>query len=151
MLVSAIDIVSNLGWVGAVLGIIFFLGLILAVVWLTGAASAALHSIAVIKTVHTVVFFLLSALLLAFVYEVITNQMTFLTWTAVTLFLAEGVVLLLNHGRCPLTTYAEKLGSSHGQITDTFLPKWFADQVFRVYGGLFAGTLVLLAVRLIVR
>lgn len=92
---------------------------------------------------------MLSALLGVFLFEVIANRISLVSWTAVTLFLAEGVVLALNGGRCPLTTYAEKLGSTHGQITDIFLPKWFADQVFKVYTVLFILGLLLLAVRLL--
>ena len=59
------------------------------------------------------------------------------------------VILMVNGWRCPLTTYAEKLGSPHGQITDTFLPKWFADRIFIVYTGLFIGALLFLAIRVL--
>ena len=100
-----------------------------------------------IKVVHTVAFVLLSALLAMFLYEVVVDKPTYLTWLAVALFLAEGVLLVANHGRCPLTLYAEALGSAHGQITDTFLPKWFADRVFPIYGVSFALALAVVAVR----
>jgi hypothetical protein len=136
---------AGLGWFGMLIMVLFWLGVIALVVWLVGVP----RSITVIKSVHTVVFFLLSALLVILVYEVLTGKMTFLTWIAVSLFLAEGVVLMTNGWRCPLTTLAESLGSTHGQITDTFLPKWFADRVFRVYGGLFAGALLVLIIRLL--
>lgn len=142
------DLISSYGWLGIAGLIVFWFGVISLVVWLTGNASRLLHSVVVIKSVHTVVFVLLSGLLGIFLFEVIANRVSLFTWTAVTLFLAEGVILVANHGRCPLTTYAEKLGSTHGQITDIFLPKWFADQVFKVYTGLFIGGLVFLAFRL---
>ncbi len=112
--------VSSSGWLGITAMIAFWFGVIVLVVWLTGSASRLLRSITVIKSVHTVVFFLLSGLLGIFVYEVMVNRISFFTWTAVTLFLAEGVILVANNGRCPLTAYAEQLGSSHGQITDIF-------------------------------
>jgi hypothetical protein len=136
------DIPAGFVWPGMVL---FWLGVILLVVRLIGLP----RSITLIKVVHTVMFVLLSVLLAALLYEVIANRMTALTWIAVTLFLAEGIVLVINGWRCPLTAIAEKLGSSHGQVTDTLLPKWFADHVFQVYSGLFAGALVLMLVRLI--
>jgi hypothetical protein len=101
-----------------------------------------LHSIRFIKSIHTLIFVPLSALLFVFLYEVFANRITYFTWIAVAVFLAEGVVLVVNHGRCPLTSYAERLGSTHGQITDFFFPKWFADHVFQVYTGLFAVSLV---------
>ncbi len=110
--------------------------------------TARLRSIAFIKSVHTIVFVPLSALLFILVYEVALNRITYLTWIAIAVFLAEGVVLIANNGRCPLTKYAERLGSAHGQITDFFFPKWFADHVFQVYGGLFAFSTVMLMIRL---
>ena len=143
------DLISSTGWLGIAAMIVVWFGLISLVVWLTGSASRWLRSITVIKSVHTVVFFLLSGLLGIFVYEVMVNRISLFTWTAVTLFLAEGVILMMNGWRCPLTTYAEKLGSSHGQITDIFLPKWFADRVFIVYTGLFIGGLLFLVFRLL--
>lgn len=33
-------------------------------------------------------------------------------------------------------------------FTDFFFPKWFADRVFLVYGGLFAVSVALLVIRL---
>ena len=136
------DIPAGFVWPGMV---IFWLGVILLVVRLI----ALTRSIAFIKFIHTVVFVVLSALLAGLLYEVIANRMTAITWIAVTLFLAEGIVLVLNGWRCPLTAIAENLGSSHGQVTDTLLPKWFADHVFQVYSGLFVGALVFMVVRLI--
>ena len=125
-----------------------FIGYLLGV-RLLEVVIARLRSITFIKVVHTVAFVLLSALLAMFLYEVVVDKPTYLTWLAVALFLAEGVLLVANHGRCPLTLYAEALGSAHGQITDTFLPKWFADRVFPIYGVSFALALAVVAVRAI--
>ncbi len=82
-----------------------------------------------------------------FVYKVATGRITYFTWAAVAVFLAETVVLMTHNWRCPLTMYAERLGSKHGQITDFIFPKWFADRVFLVYGALFTISLVSLVVR----
>ncbi len=114
------------------------------------AVTARLGSITFIKSVHTIVFVPLSALLFIFVYEVAVGRISYLTWSAVAVFLAETVVLMTHNWRCPLTMYAERLGSTHGQITDFFFPKWFADRVFLVYGGLFVTALALLVVREVV-
>jgi hypothetical protein len=111
--------------------------------------TARLRSITFIKSAHTIVFVPLSLLLFAFAYEVMVNRITYLTWIAVAVFFAEAVELMTHNWRCPLTMYAERLGSTHGQITDFFFPKWFADRVFLVYGGLFVASLVLLVIRLL--
>lgn len=128
---------------------LFWFCVLQVVIWLTDVIGTRLHSITFIKVAHTVAFFLMSAVLLLMVYEVVVGRITLISWHAAGLFLAEGIVLLLNRGRCPLTSMAERLGASSGQITDLFLPKWFADRVFKVYGVLFVGSLVLLAVRLL--
>lgn len=132
-------------------------GIILASTWFSGYLigvrvlefiTARLRSITFIKSVHTIVFVPLSGLLFILVYEVAVDRISYLTWIAIAVFLAETVVLITHHWRCPLTLYAERLGSAHGQITDFFFPKWFADHVFQVYGGLFVAALFILAVRL---
>jgi hypothetical protein len=124
----------------------FWLGIIALVVRLVQVP----RSIPFIKLVHSVVFFALSALLIAFVVEVAVDHITVISWSAATLFLAEGVVLLLNGGRCPLTSMAEKLGDSHGQITDTYLPKWFADRVFKFYSVMLVGGMLMFVYRIMV-
>jgi len=103
-----------------------------------------------IETFHTVIFILMSCMLFALLYEVIFDQITTLTWIAVGAFVIEGLILVVNGWKCPLTNYAEELGSVHGQVTDIFLPKWFANRVFQIYGGLFSLAIVLLAFRLLV-
>jgi hypothetical protein len=109
-----------------------------------------LRSIVFVKAVHTAIFVFMSGALAVLLYEVIVDKVTFLTWIAVALFLIEGVVLIAHGWKCPLTSYAERLGSTHGQVTDIFLPKWFADHVFQIYGTLLAVALLLLVIRILV-
>ena len=87
--------------------------------------------------------------LVVFLHEVINDRITILTWIAIVLFLVEGVVLIFNGWKCPLTRYAEHLGSTHGQVTDIFLPIWFSDRVFIIYGALWAVALLLFAIRML--
>jgi hypothetical protein len=128
---------------------LFWFAIIQGVVLLTKVISTRYRSIKLVKVVHTVAFYMMSTALLVMVYEVVLDRITWITWNAAGLFLAEGIVLLLNRGRCPMTSMAERLGASSGQITDLFLPKWFADQIFKVYGVLFVASLALLFIRLI--
>ena len=64
---------------------------------------------------------------------------------AITAILIEGLALLLNRGRCLLTTLAEKHGVAKGSVTDIFLPQWIARNVFKSATILFAAELGLLA------
>ena len=102
-----------------------------------------------IEIFHTVIFILMSVLLFALLYEVLFDRITILTWIAMGAFVIEGLILIANGWKCPLTTYAEELGSIHGQVTDIFLPKWFADRIFQIFGSLFALALLVLAFRLL--
>jgi hypothetical protein len=63
--------------------------------------------------------------------------------------LLEGVVLLISGCKCPLTVYAEKLGAEDGSVADIFLPKFIADQMFRIFGIISLICFVLLLVRLL--
>lgn len=140
------DAMNHLDLSGMITMASLFIGYLLGV-QMTVLITAKLRSITFIKSVHTIAFVPLSALLLVLVYEAVTGSITYWTWAAVGVFLAQGVLLMTSNGRCPLTKYAEQLGSKHGQVTDFFFPKWFADHVFQVYGGLFLLSLVLLVTR----
>jgi hypothetical protein len=63
----------------------------------------------------------------------------------------NGVLLILNKGRCPFTTLAEKQGAQSGAVTDLFLPKFIARNIFRVSFPFFILELILLAVRFFTR
>ncbi len=131
---------------GIVLMGCFFVGYLVGV-RVVEVMSDRLHSIKFIKSVHTIAFVPLSGLLFALTFEVLAGRITYISWIAVAVFAAETVELVTHNWRCPLTVYAERLGSAHGQITDFFFPKWFADRVFLIYGALFALSLVTLVVR----
>jgi len=107
------------------------------------------RSIKVIKAVHTGLFVIGSALLAILLYQVVFDKITMLTFIVVILFFVEGIILMLSGWQCPLTVYAERLGSPHGQVTDIVLPKWIADRVFHIYGSLYVFALLLLLIRLI--
>jgi hypothetical protein len=107
--------------------------------------SLGLRSLGFIKVTHLAVFIAVTVLLLGFLYEVVADRISYLAWGTIGIFLGEGIVLITNRWRCPLTAVAEELGSRHGQVTDILLPKSIADHVWTIYTWLFAaGTLGLL-------
>ena len=142
------DILSASGWHTIIVMISLFISYLLGT-WLIQIMSLRLRSISFIKSVHLLVFVLVSGLLVAFLYEVVVGKITYITWITVAVFLAEGVVLIANGWRGPLTAVAENLGSMRGQVTDILLPKWFADRVWTIYTWLFAGALSVLIWRLL--
>lgn len=88
-----------------------------------------LRSISFIRFVHTAIFLFFNVVMAVLLYEVVVDNISPLTWIAVTLFAVEGIVFIANNWTCPLTTYAESLESYYGQVTDIFfLPNWFGDR-----------------------
>ena len=100
-----------------------------------------------IKSIHTIIFFFIWVCLLYILYCGITKTYNWALLLAIGAIFTEGFALLLNHGRCPFTTLAEKLGAEKGSVTDIFLPQWMARNVFRLSAVLFTVELVLLAFR----
>ena len=104
-----------------------------------------------IKSIHTIIFFFMWVCLLYILYCGITKTFNWALLLAIGAIFIEGFALLLNHGRCPFTTLAEKLGAEKGSVTDIFLPQWMARNVFRFSTILFTMELVLLAFRYFVK
>jgi len=96
-----------------------------------------------IKLVHTLVFWLLSACVLYVLYSGVAGRVGLWTWVAAALLLVESLVLAAFRGVCPLTILAERQGAERGSVTDIFLPKRLADQIFPVCGTLYVIGLLL--------
>jgi hypothetical protein len=86
-------------------------------------------AIVVIKSVHSLIFLGMAASILYTLYSGLTNRISRLTGVSIAAVVGEGLVLLMNNMRCPLTDMVEGLGSDHGTVSDIFLPKWFADRI----------------------
>jgi hypothetical protein len=110
-----------------------------------------LNRVFFIKMVHTVIFLYMSVCLLYILYAGITRAFGLILVVAICSILVEGVVLLLNRGRCPFTVLAEKHGAKSGSVTDIFLPDYIARNTFRFSTVLFALEMVLLAVRYFIK
>jgi hypothetical protein len=104
-----------------------------------------------IKLVHTAIFAVLAACVLYVLASGAADQITPWTWYAMAAIVVEGIVLLANGGKCPLTALAERRGAASGSVSDIFLPKWFADRIFPVCGTLFLMGCALVAYRLLGR
>ena len=86
-------------------------------------------SIAMVKSIHSLILLGLAAAILHTLYSGLANRMSKLTTVSIAAVIGEGTVLLANNGRCPLTDVVEDLGSDHGSVSDIFLPKWFAERI----------------------
>jgi hypothetical protein len=80
-------------------------------------------------------------------YAGITKTYNALVLLAIGAILINFLAILLNQGKCPLTTFAERLGSEKGSVTDIFLPGWIARNLFGISTVLFSTGLILLTFR----
>lgn len=101
----------------------------------------------IIIAVHSLIFWFQIACLGYLLYAGITRDFSLWLLLPAGSILLNGLMLLLNRGRCPFTTLAEKEGAGNGAVSDLFLPDWVARNIFRVGIVLFPLELALLAVR----
>ena len=97
-----------------------------------------------IKLVHSVLFFLIGICTIYLLYAAALDRVTTLTWVAFGVVVLELTILVFNDWRCPLTVFAETKGAESGSVADLFLPAWLSEQLFRIFGILFAISCVLL-------
>ncbi len=101
-----------------------------------------------IKVVHSLLFFLIAVSTFYVFVTAALDQINPVTWWAFGVVIVEGLALLLNDWRCPLTDLAEHQGAEVGSVADLFLPKWLSDYLFPIFGVVFAITCLLLVWRL---
>ncbi len=104
-------------------------------------------SIAMIKAIHSLIFLSMAASILYTLYSGVTGRISRLSGASIAAVLGEGLVLLLNNMRCPLTDLVEELGSEHGSVSDIFLPKWFAERIPVLFTPPFAVGVALIGIR----
>jgi hypothetical protein len=86
-------------------------------------------AIFVIKLVHSAIFLGVAASIGIIFYAGVTGRSSRLTRVAVAAAVGESLVFTINRFQCPLRALAEELGAESGQVTDIFLPRWFADRI----------------------
>lgn len=84
---------------------------------------------------------------LAVLYAGITGLSGWWLWLAIGLLFVEGVALVANGMKCPLTTLAVRYGAEKGHAFDTFLPEQIAGYMFRIFTILMLAGLLLLIAR----
>ena len=100
-----------------------------------------------IKFVHSLIFWWQVICLGYLLFACVAGTFNILVLLSIISILLNGLLLLLNHGRCPFTTMAEREGAKRGSVTDIFLPDWVARNIFRVATPLFIIELIVLAIR----
>jgi len=104
--------------------------------------------LAIVKTIHTIIWFLYVILILYIVFAGITNRFDTIMLIAIVLVIIEFLVLIINKGACPLTTIAYKYSDKHEVGFDIFLPKWLAKHNKAVFGTIFFIGIILIIIKL---
>jgi heme/copper-type cytochrome/quinol oxidase subunit 1 len=86
-------------------------------------------AIFVVKLVHSIIFLSIAASVLYVFYAGLANRRSRLVPIALGLALGESLIFTVNRFQCPLRAIAENIGAESGQVTDIFLPRWFADRI----------------------
>ncbi len=92
--------------------------------------------LALVRTVHTIIYLVMACSVLFIVYAGIVRYRGTLLTLSLILVSIEGVVFFANGTRCPLTRIAQKCGARKGYTFDTFLPEKMTRYTFRFFGAL---------------
>lgn len=101
-----------------------------------------------IKVVHTLIWLFFVAVIAYILYAGIFNRINVHVWIAIGLILFEGLILLLNNGKCPLTPVAARYTDYIDDNFDIFLPKWLARNNKLVFTAIYVLGLLLIAYRI---
>ena len=102
-----------------------------------------------IKAVHTIIWAFYVFIIGYIVYAGIIDKIDIYLFIAIGLVLLEGIILLFNGWKCPLTTLGYKYSNSHEAGFDIFLPKWLATNNKTIFSAIFAIGLIITIYRLI--
>jgi hypothetical protein len=100
-----------------------------------------------VKLFHTAIWLFFVTVICYVLYCGLADQITTYTWVAIGLVVAEGLVLLVFSGRCPLTLIARNYSDSGRDNFDIFLPNWLARYNKLIFSSLYVIGLVLVAYR----
>jgi hypothetical protein len=93
-----------------------------------------------VKLLHTVIWALFVACIVAAPILALTGQLL-LASVLCGVVPVEGVVLLLNRGRCPLTNVAARYTADRRENFDIFLPEWLARHNKTIFTTLYVAGL----------
>jgi hypothetical protein len=98
--------------------------------------TSARHSLRLVKVAHTIVWAIFAACIMA---------VPVLAWLGhdrqagvlIMVVLVELLVLLVNHGNCPLTSVAARYTTDRRDNFDIYLPQWLARYNKLIFGSIY--------------
>ncbi len=102
-----------------------------------------------IKVLHTIIWVFFVLIILYILYSGIFNRIDILTWVAIVLIVVEGIILLVNGWRCPLTNLGEKYTEQTDVGFDIFLPSWVAKNNKTIFTTIYLIGVIIVIYRLL--
>ncbi len=99
----------------------------------------------IVKLVHTLVWLVMAGAILALPLLALLHLWSWAI-AIVVLIVVEGIVLVANGWRCPLTDIAARYTDERQHNFDIFLPLWLAEWNKVIFGTLFIAGVVLLCI-----
>jgi hypothetical protein len=104
-----------------------------------------------IKLLHTAIWLFYVIVILYAFYAAIIDRIDIYFLIAICLVLFEGIILLINGWRCPLTRFGEKYSEDLSAGFDIFLPKWLAKHNKTIFTLIFLASIILAIYRILTR
>ena len=104
-----------------------------------------------VKLIHTAIWLFMVTIIGYVLYCGLADEVNVHTWIAIGLVVAEGLVLLVFGGRCPLTILARNYSDSDRDNFDIFLPNWLARYNKVIFSTVYVVGLIVVGYRLLHR
>ena len=105
------------------------------------------RKLTIIKSIHTLIWFVLSSAVLYVLWSGVSGYVTRWSWICALILFAEALVLLLFEGSCPLTKIARRYSTAQQHNFDIYLPEFVARYNKQIFGALFLVGLLLMSIR----
>ena len=102
-----------------------------------------------IKLLHTLIWIFFVVVIGYVVYAGVANRIDGLVWYAIGLVVIEGIILVVNKRRCPLTPLAARFTTGRGENFDIYLPRWLARKNKSIFTSIFAFGVVMVVYRIV--
>lgn len=109
----------------------------------------AYAKLAIVRSIHTAIWIFFNVVIFYLLYAVILNKIDVWVWIGLSLFLIEGIILLIFNMKCPLTIIARKYSSSAKDNFDIYLPNWLAKHNKTIYITILALIIMILIYQLV--
>ncbi len=97
-----------------------------------------------IKSIHTLIWAIMVSIIAYVVYSGVSGDVTVYSWLAVAAVIAEGLVLWMFKGECPLTVWARNYSDSQKDNFDIYLPEWLARYNKLIFTTIFGIGLIMM-------